>query len=179
MKLHSKRLLSIWDHHTYSAHKKKIKKPIDGLFIFQSLFSVEAFASRPAQNLTTQLAKRTADALLEKVRALRNDINQQHRKLINDCDSEDIRKIIVNEPIDVAVESRHYMPASVMLMKVFLSCDAYFAALYQARMEGELTETEMQHHRTNTTVQLDELLRNVHRTCLSFHKVRKEAEAKT
>lgn len=179
MKLHSKRLLSTWDHNTYSTHKKKIKKPIDGLFIYQSLFSVEAFASRPAQNLSTQLSKRTAEILLEKVRALRNEITKRHRKLLNDCGSADIREVIVNQPTDVAVESRQFTPASVMLMKVFLSCDAYFSALYQARMEGELTETEMQQHRTNTLKQLNDLLRNVHRSCLSFHEVRKKAEAKT
>ena len=178
MKLHSKRLLTLWDHHTYSPHKKKLKKPIDGLFIFECLFSVEAFASRPSQNLTTKLAKRTAEALLEKVRTLRNDINQQHRTLINECDSLGIRDDVIHTPTNVDVETRHYTPASVMLMKVFLSCDAYFAALYQARMEGELTETEMQHRRTSTAAQLTQQLRELNRTCLSFHQVRKQAEAK-
>ncbi len=45
MELRTKRLLSLWDHKTYTNRARPLDKPIDGLFVYQSLFSVEAFAS--------------------------------------------------------------------------------------------------------------------------------------
>ncbi|HBC3388361.1 MULTISPECIES: Sec-independent protein translocase family protein [Vibrio harveyi group] len=179
MELQSKRLCALWDHNTYTLRSTPLKKPIDGLFLFNSLFSVEAFASRPEQNITTKLSKLTAEKLLKKVRALRNDINQQHRQLITEMGD-----ITLNEPQEmtaqvVEVEQRCFTPGSIMLMKVFMVTDSYFTTLNRAKLNGELTEKEMQTHRTTVIKQITQCLFELNKTCLSFHKVRKQAEAAT
>lgn len=38
MELRTKRLLSLWDHKTYTNRARPLDKPIDGLFVYQSLF---------------------------------------------------------------------------------------------------------------------------------------------
>ncbi|MDN4716552.1 DUF1845 domain-containing protein [Vibrio parahaemolyticus] len=159
--------------------KYPIKKAHRRAFSFNSLFSVEAFASRPEQNITTKLSKLTAEKLLKKVRALRNDINQQHRQLITEMGD-----ITLNEPQEmtaqvVEVEQRCFTPGSIMLMKVFMVTDSYFTTLNRAKLNGELTEKEMQTHRTTVIKQITQCLFELNKTCLSFHKVRKQAEAAT
>ncbi|WP_341665609.1 DUF1845 domain-containing protein [Vibrio sp.] len=177
MELRTKRLLSLWDHKTYTNRARPLDKPIDGLFVYQSLFSVEAFASRPAQNVTTQLAKVTAESLLEKTRSLRDDINQRHRNFINNIGELDINTHSTQAFQEAETEQRLYTPGSVMLMKVFMAADRYFDTLYKARLNGELTETEYDRRRNKMAKQITRNLNQVNVTCLSFHKVRKEAEA--
>ncbi|MBE3902332.1 DUF1845 domain-containing protein [Vibrio parahaemolyticus] len=179
MELQSKRLCALWDHNKYTLRNTPVKKPIDGLFIFNSLFSVEAFASRPEQNLTTKLSKLTAEKLLKKVRALRNDINQQHRQLMTEMGD-----ITLNAPREITaqvveVEQRCFTPGSIMLMKVFMASDSYFTTLNKAKLNGELTENEMQAHRTTVIKQITQYLIELNKTCISFHKIRKQAEATT
>ncbi len=176
MELQSKRLCELWDHHQYTLRATPLTKPIDGLFLFQSLFSVEAFASRPAQTLTTKLAKITAEKLLIKVRELRNDINRQHRELManmGDLTLNDPREV---EPTRMTVEQKQLTPGSVMLVKVFVACDHYFTTLNKAKLNGELTEKEMQAHRMAVIKQITQTLSELNKTCLSFHQVRKQAE---
>ncbi|WP_188047960.1 DUF1845 domain-containing protein [Vibrio vulnificus] len=176
MELRTKRLLSLWDHKTYTNRARPLEKPIDGLFVYQSLFSVEAFASRPTQNVTTKLAKATADSLLEKIRTLRDDINLRHRNFINTVGELDINTYSSQEFQEVDTEQRLFTPGSVMLMKVFMAADRYFNTLYKARLNGELTETEFNQLRNKMTKEITRNLNQLNMTCLSFHKVRKEAE---
>lgn len=179
MKLQSKRLCTLWDHNTYHMQNKPLKKPIDGLFIYHCLFSVEAFASRPEQNITTKLSKMTAEKLLQKVRELRNDINQTHRQLLSEIGNIDINIPQSTTPVEVTAEQRCFTPGSVMLMKVFMASDEYFTTLYKARLNGELTELEVQRFRKQTVETLNRNLQELNKTCLSFHKVRKQAESST
>ncbi|WP_045422789.1 hypothetical protein [Vibrio jasicida] len=179
MKLQSKRLCSLWDHNTYHMRNKPLEKPIDGLFIYHCLFSVEAFASRPDQSIATKLSKMTAEKLLKKVRELRNDINRTHRQLLSEMGSIDINAPRPISPVEVEVEQRCFTPGSVMLMKVFMACDEYFTTLNKARLNGELTELETQRFRKQTIKTLSRCLHELNKTCLSFHKVRKQAESST
>ncbi len=179
MDLHSKRLLILWDQKNYGNDTKRHQKPIDGVFIFQSLFSVAAFASRTEQNLSTKLAQKTAEKLLQKVRALRNEINHRHRALCQSMGEIDINLSTDNEPQTLTINSKRYTPENIMLMKVFLAYDSYFRTLHQAKMNGELTEREHQDHRKEAIAQLTDLLHSINRTCISFHKVRKQTEKAT
>ncbi len=176
MKLHSKRLLSLWDKTTYDLRNTRHQKPIDGVFIFQSLFSVAAFASRNEQSVSVKLAQKTAEIMLEKLRTLRNDINLQRRTLLQSIGDIDINLPPSNEPQTVDTQPQQYTPENVMLIKVFLACDEYFLTLHKAKMNGEITEKELQAKRKSSVKQLIELLNSLNRTCISFHQVRKNAE---
>lgn len=178
MKLRSKQLLSLWDKHSYSTQKKTTQKPIDGQFIFQSLFSVDAFASKKNVSMDTQLSQHISEKLLLKLRKLRDSLNDQHRELKNSIDSSDIN-LNASEalPVDIEINERSYTPCNVMLIKVFLACDRYFETLYQGRLNGELTQKEMQQKRKVAVNQISQCLYEINRTCISFHKVRKEAKA--
>ncbi|WP_231571962.1 DUF1845 domain-containing protein [Vibrio jasicida] len=176
MQIHSKRLLSLWDQKKFSPDTKRHQKTIDGVFIFQSLFSVAAFASRQESTVATKLAKKTAEMLLGKTRTLRNDVNQQHRLLLQNMGDIDINLTPDHEPQTLTVDAKRYTPENVMLMKVFLAYDDYFMTLHKAKMNGEITEREQQSYRKEAITQLTELLNSINRTCISFHKVRKEAE---
>ncbi|MCU8386767.1 DUF1845 domain-containing protein [Vibrio vulnificus] len=176
MQLHSKRLLTLWDQKTFGQETTRHQKPIDGVFIFQSLFSVAAFASRPESTVATKLAQKTAEMLLEKTRTRRNDVNQLHRTLHQNVGDIDINLIPNSEPQTLTIDTKRYTPENVMLMKVFLAYDDYFMTLHKAQMNGEITEREQQSYRKEAITQLIELLNSINRTCISFHKVRKQAE---
>ncbi|HFQ5013253.1 TPA: DUF1845 domain-containing protein [Vibrio vulnificus] len=179
MQLHSKRLLALWDQKTFGQETTRHQKPIDGAFIFQSLFSVAAFASRPEKSVATKLAQKTAEKLLEKTRARRNEIHQQHRSLHQNLGDLGINLPPNSEPQPLTIDAKHYTPENVMLMKVFLAYDDYFMTLHLAKMNGEITEREQQGHRKEAIAQLTELLNSINRTCISFHKVRKQTESAT
>ncbi|MDN4697258.1 hypothetical protein QYZ44_28395 [Vibrio parahaemolyticus] len=92
--------------------------------------------------------------------------------------------ITLNAPREITaqvmdVEQRYFTPGSIMLMKVFMASDNYFTTLNKAKLNGELTEKEMQTHRTTVIKQITQCLFELNKTCLSFHKVRKQAEATT
>ncbi len=56
MKLHNKRLASLWDFEQYSPKRDKPDNPIDGKFILSSLFSVSAYASKKDETIQTKFA---------------------------------------------------------------------------------------------------------------------------
>ena len=174
MKLRHKRLLTLWDSQAYSAKKHQKYKPIDGLFVFQSLFSVGAFASKKDHSLSTQLAKRTADKLLLKVKAQRNSVNHLHRQLLNECGDIELNTFTPLTNISVAVEQEKLTPESAMLIKTFTACDEYFMSLYKARKNGELTEKEHQELRANLVSTMNVFLLETHKVCSSFHQIRKK-----
>ncbi|MDN4697391.1 DUF1845 domain-containing protein [Vibrio parahaemolyticus] len=114
---------------------------------------------------------------VRKIRSLRDDINQRHRNFINNIGELDINTHSTQAFQEAETEQRLYTPGSVMLMKVFMAADRYFDTLYKARLNGELTETEYDRRRNKMAKQITRNLNQVNVTCLSFHKVRKEAEA--
>ncbi len=176
MQLHSKRLLTLWDQKTFGYETTRHQKPIDGVFIFHCLFSVAAFASRLEKTISTKLAQKTSEMLLTKIRDMRNEINQQNRTLKQDMGDIEINVISGNEPQIISLDRSRYTPSNVMLMKVFLALDDYFMTLNKAKMNGEITIREQQQLRKNAINRLTELLNSINRTCISFHKVRKQTE---
>lgn len=179
MNLHSKRLQILWDQKTYGHETTRHQKPIDGIFIFQSLFSVAAFASRREQTLSTLLAQETTEILLTKLRDFRNSIIQKHQTLLQEMGSFEINIPKENEPQTLMFNPKHLTPENVMLMKVFLAYDDYFQTLNKAKVNGEVTPKEHQRFRKVAISELIALLNKLNVTCISFHQVRKQAESET
>ena len=176
MILHSKRLLSLWDRKAYGSDKKPINKPIDGVFIFNCLFSVSAFASRPDESLSTKLSKSTTEKLVNKVRALRNEINKLNLTLINNVGNIDLNQMGSDYSVTVDMDTKRYTSLTVMLLKVFMACDEYFISLHKAKLNGEITDSEFQTYRKESVALISQFLQDTNKTCTSFHKIRKQAE---
>ena len=179
MMLRSKRLLSVWDRHTYSNQKRPMKKPIDGVFIYNSLFSVAAFASRTETTVSKKLAAVTADKLLLKLRSCRDAINKERQHLLFQIGDVSLNPAADIPMVEVKIDTHRYAPVTVMLIKTFQAYDHYFHTLHLAKMNGELTDTEQQVCRKQAINGLNTLLHDLNRSCLSFHRVRKEQEQKT
>jgi len=176
MILHSKRLLSLWDRKTYGSEKKPIKAPIDGAFIFNSLFSVSAFASRQDESLATKLSKSTTEKLVEKVRALRNEFNQRNQTLIKSVGDINLNSSDSDYSVTLNIDEKRYTSLTVMLIKVFMACDEFFISLHKAKLNGEITDSEFQAYRKESVTLITQFLQDTNKTCISFHKIRKQAE---
>lgn len=176
MKFHSRRIMSLWNRAQFGNDKNRDKKHIDGQFVFDSLFSVSAFASRNEKDIQVKLAQRTAEKLLIKVRLLRNDIQAMNHQLRNRVGDITVNKTVVdNKPVTIKVEESKYTPETVMLTKVFIACDEYFLILHKAKINGEITDSEQQRYRRNAINKIKGFLSEANKTCISFHKVRKQA----
>lgn len=178
MQLQSQRLLSLWDHNQFSNTKSK-SKSIDGLFVYNSLFSVSAFASRQDQTPSALLAQATANKLLLMLRDLRNSISKVDRELANQIGHAPMNTTAHKRACKtIHIDTSKHTPTTVMLMKVFLSCDEYYTHLHQAKLDGELLDSEQQEKRREITTIIIKTLRDVNKICISYHKVRKSVEAK-
>ncbi|EGU33309.1 hypothetical protein [Vibrio scophthalmi] len=178
MQLQSQRLLSLWDHNQYSNDKTRTK-PIDGLFVYNSLFSVSAFASKQDQTPATLLAQMTTNKLLITLRDLRNNISKVDRELVSRIGSIPMNTSAhKRESKKIHIDESKHTPTTVMLIKVFLASDEYFTHLNQARLDGELLDTEQQENRKEIIALVIQTLHDINKMCISYHKVRKSVEAK-
>lgn len=172
MKLQHQRLLALWDYDTYG--KGQSRKDLDGLFIFKSLFSVGAFATRKNPDIMTELAKRTSDKLITQLKVVRQFLRTQNATLIADCDDLEINQRVPTTPTPLPIDDSKLTPESTLWIKVFLTCDDYFVTLYKANKNGELTSSQYMEHRQEAIRAIRKAMQHTHTLCSSFHKVRKK-----
>ncbi|MGL6262097.1 DUF1845 domain-containing protein [Vibrio sp. WXL210] len=177
MKLHNRRVLILWDDAKYNPTQRPKHKPVDGAFIYHSLFSVGAFASKKGQNpkqaITQRLAIKTTEKLRLDARALRNELTKMARELIDEVGDIEINPVKLPTAERVVYDESKITPETAMLIKIFAALDGYFIILYKAFKNGELTDHEQREKRKLATSKLQAFLTNTNKTCLSFHKVRK------
>ncbi len=178
MNLNNKRLASLWDNQQFSTKNRKSEKPIDGKFIYSSLFSVGAFATRKDDSIETKFAASTADKLLLKVRSVRDEINKLNSEFLKGVEDIESNPYTPTNSFQIKLNDKSKTPESVMLSKVFVSCDRYFVNMYKARKNGELTERENQELRSAAIKMVQTLLDETNRACISFHRARKQIKGK-
>ena len=176
MKLQHQRLLALWDYDTYgkSQKKKEGKKDLDGLFIFESLFSVGSFATKKNGGIMTELAKRTSDKLITQLKELRQFLRTKKASVIAECDDLEMNQRVPHTPTTILLEESRLTPESTLWAKIFLTCDDYFVTLHKAMKNGEFTNEEYLEHRQEAIRAIRKAMQDIHPLCVSFHKVRKK-----
>lgn len=174
MELKNKRLAALWSTSKYDSQKTKKNKPIDGDFIFNSLFSVGAFASRKETSIQKKFARTTSDRLLSKLKKHRDDVAASAEEIRKKMAMLEINANHSTNTYPIDIDNKRFTPETIMLMKIFIETDAYFFELYKASRNGELTNDEHHQLRSEKVRSLMTLLNEVNKACVSFHKARKE-----
>ncbi|WP_145976575.1 DUF1845 domain-containing protein [Vibrio nigripulchritudo] len=175
MKLRSKRLIQLWDCTTNPSFTKKKRKPVDGSFIYSSLFSVVAYSTQKEITLVTKLAKEMTERLGDMTREKRDHIKNVHERFLSDIDTTELNPFRAAPYVELEIQHKKMTPVNALLIKIFVACDDYFLSLQKARRNGEISEKEQQEKRVEMLRYLERYMSEINERCIRFHKVRKEA----
>ncbi|OCH48437.1 hypothetical protein [Aliivibrio fischeri] len=169
--LHSKKLAMMW--HLSNIEPNTKKHPIDGHFIFNSLFSVYAFSTQNNDHIPTLFAKKVCTKLGDELRAFRVQLKVKSQRFSEGMDDIELRPFVPRHEFKMNIDTTKLSPESTMLIKIFLAVDALLIKYNKALFDGELNSEQKRHYQHGTLTELHALLQSVNKTCLSYHRLRK------
>ncbi|GAL14549.1 hypothetical protein JCM19233_5561 [Vibrio astriarenae] len=136
-------------------------------------------ASNPKQKALSEVAQTLSEQQLVKLRACRDEVVKRHGDFINQfTHAEDLtmnqHQSESHQVQTLSPDDKKYTPQTVMLIKLFHACDAYFNTLYFAHINGELTHQECSVLRQETMKTLRSLLALMVKSSMEFHKMKKQ-----
>ena len=176
MKFHNKKLALLWQHDLLTSSTKR--KPIDGQFIFSSIFSVYAFSTRNDQTISTLFAKKVIEKIGNDLRAFRLSIKKQSSTFNDGIDPIELRVFTPNNDYEFTIHQDKLSPENTMIVKIFMAMDVFIIDLNKALFNDELNSQQKQAYQTGVLNQLTHLLETVNTTCIDFHKLRKSQSNK-
>ena len=176
MKFHNKKLALLWQHDLLTPSTNR--KPIDGQFIFSSLFSVYAFSTKNDHTITTLFAKKVIEKIGNELREFRLSIKKQSSAFNDGIDPIELRIFTPNNEYPFNILQDKLGPENTMLVKIFMAMNIFIIDLNKALFNGELNSQQKQAYQTGVLNQLTHLLETVNTTCIDFHKLRKSQPKK-
>lgn len=171
MKFHNKKLALLWQHDLLAPASKR--KPVDGQFIFSSLFSVYAFSTKNDNSLQTAFAKKVIEKIGDDLRAYRLTIKKDISQFKKDIDPIELRVFEPNNQYPLTINQEKVCPQNTMLVKIFLAIDDFIIELNKALFTGELNNQQKRAYQTGLLDNLTKHLITLNKTCIDFHKLRK------
>ncbi|MGF1903569.1 hypothetical protein [Aliivibrio salmonicida] len=171
MKFHNKKLALLWQHDLLASASKR--KPIDGQFIFSSLFSVYAFSTKNDHTLPTVFAKKVIEKVGDDLRAFRLSIKKNTAQFKESIDPIELRVFEPSNQYALNLVQDKLSPQNTMLVKIFLATDAFIIELNKALFNGELNKEQKQAYQNGALNDLTALLMKLNKTCIEFHQLRK------
>lgn len=172
--LHFKPLTRLWDNASFPQEKPSKHHHIDGVFTAKTLFSIEAFATNP-KVVNASFNKQAFTLFLEQLRTQRDKLHQQHDRLLKETGDIHFVPFYTNKNvIEIKLDPKYLCRSSGLLIKLFMTADAYLFDLYRARHNEEIQESYFHDCYRALINQLRSFLNDLCQNAQRFHIERKK-----
>lgn len=168
--LHSKRLVSLWQHDHF---KNKGFKHVDGVFICSNIFSVYVYSTSKNESVIKALATRVDNKISDLIGDTRQYIRQEQRKLDRMATTSIISNFVKPDSIEIAINRDKITPNVLALIKLFIAVDNHIITANKAKLDGDISSTECSAYQSHAFKKINVLLTEIKKICSQFHQIRK------
>ncbi|WP_330926811.1 hypothetical protein [Candidatus Sororendozoicomonas aggregata] len=168
---HNKRLAVTWKHDYFGPKSKKI---LDGVFLYDNIFSVYAFSTSKIMSVQRDFAHKTCEKINTLISEYRVYLKEMEDELYTLTTGIELRPFTPNNHYPIDYNKEQLNPVNSALIKAFAMANSHIINLNKARFDGDIDAGENERRRGGVIKQLNLLLNALYKICRQYHKIRKE-----